>query len=142
MKKNPEQGRSQKIVPDAAAQLKQQERTFPHNQIKISDLLPSFLLSAAVFLLILLWNRIEPFGSISLLYSDLDSQYIEFMAEYRRILLGEGSFFWSWHAGMGMNFIGIIAYYLASPFNFLLILFPENQLPLAVSVLTDRKSVV
>ena len=61
------------------------------------------------------------------------------MAEYRRILLGEGSFFWSWHAGMGMNFIGIIAYYLASPFNFLLILFPENQLPLAVSVLTILK---
>lgn len=141
MKKNPEQGRSQKVVPDAAEQRKQQDnkRTSLHNRIKFSDLLPSFLLPAAVFLLILLWNRIEPFGSISLLYSDLDSQYIEFMAEYRRILLGEGSFFWSWHAGMGMNFIGIIAYYLASPFNFLLILFPENQLPLAVSVLTILK---
>ena len=102
-------------------------------------LLPAFALPAALFLLILLSNHILPFGETTLLFSDLDSQYIEFMAEYRRVLLGEGSFSWSWHAGLGMNFIALIAYYLASPFNFLLVLFPENQLPLAVSILTLLK---
>lgn len=102
-------------------------------------LLLAFLLPAAVFLLILLHYRIIPFGETTLLFSDLDSQYIEFMAEYRRVLLGQGSLFYSWHAGLGMNFIALIAYYLASPFNFLLVLFPENGLPLAVSVLTTLK---
>ena len=103
------------------------------------DLLSAFLLPAAVFLLLLWKNRILPFGETTLLFSDLDSQYIEFMAEYRRILTGEGSLFYSWHAGLGMNFIALIAYYLASPFNFLLVLFSESQLPLAVSLITTLK---
>ena len=103
------------------------------------NLLLAFLLPAAIFLVILFRYKILPFGNLTLLYSDLDSQYIEFMAEYRRILLGEGSFSWSWHAGLGLNFLAVIAYYLASPFNFLLILFSENGLPLAVSIITILK---
>ena len=106
---------------------------------KLNTLLMAFLLSAGIFLLLLIRHHIVPFGGTTLLISDLDTQYVEFMAEYRRILLGQGSLFWSWHAGLGMNFIALIAYYLASPFNFLLPLFPENQLPLAVSVLTILK---
>ena len=101
--------------------------------------LSAFLLPAAVFLLLLWKNRILPFGDTTLLFSDLDSQYIEFMAEYRRILLGEGSLFYSWHAGLGMNFLALAAYYLANPFNFLLVLFSENRLPLAVSLITTLK---
>ena len=141
MKKNPEQNRAREVDPVAAVQPSQPDNTQAPilDRIKISEILPAFLLPVAVLLLILLWNKIVPFGNISLLYSDLDSQYIEFMAEYRRILLGEGSLFWSWHAGMGMNFIAITAYYLASPFNFLLVLFPEQGLPLAVSILTILK---
>ena len=104
-----------------------------------TNLLPAFILPMLIFLLILFRNQIVPFGETTLLYSDMDSQYIEFMAEYRRVLLGQGSFFWSWHAGLGMNFLAIIAYYLASPFNLLLALFPENQLPLAVTVITTLK---
>ena len=52
------------------------------------DLLLAFLLPAAIFLVTLLRFRIVPFGETTLLFSDLDSQYIEFMAEYRRVLLG------------------------------------------------------
>ncbi len=103
------------------------------------ELLWAFGLPAAIFLLLLLRYGIVPFGGKTLLTSDLDTQYIEFMAEYRRVLLGKGSFFYSWHAGLGMNFTALIAYYLASPFNFLLPLFSENQLPLAVSVITTMK---
>ena len=106
---------------------------------KKSCLPPAFLLPAAVFLLILWRFGILPFGTKTLLFSDLDTQYVEFMAEYRRMLLGQGSFFYTWHAGLGMNFPGLIAYYLASPFNFLLVLFPEDRLALAVSVITALK---
>ena len=105
----------------------------------IGELLWAFGLPAAFFLLLLIRYRVVPFGGKTLLCSDLDTQYIEFMAEYRRMLLGKGSFFYSWHAGLGMNFTALIAYYLASPFNLLLPLFPENQLPLAVSVITTLK---
>lgn len=113
-------------------------RTIPFRR-RTSDLLLAFLLPAAIFLAIQFRCKILPFGDLTLLYSDLDSQYVEFMAEYRRMLLGEGSLSWSWHAGLGLNFLAIIAYYLASPFNFLLILFPEDGLPLAVSLITVLK---
>ena len=106
---------------------------------KFYTLLTAFLLPVIIFLLLLFRHHIVPFGETTLLISDLDTQYIEFMAEYRRILLGQGSLFWSWHAGLGMNFTALAAYYLASPFNFLLILFPQNVLPLAVTVLTTLK---
>ena len=106
---------------------------------KIITLLTAFLLPTGIFLLLMIRHHIVPFGETTLLISDLDTQYVEFMAEYRRVLLGQGSLFWSWHAGLGMNFIALTAYYLASPFNLLLPLFPENQLPLAVSVLTILK---
>ncbi len=99
----------------------------------------SFVLPASLFLLTLAVNGIVPFGGKTLLISDLDTQYVEFMAEYRRMLLGQGSFFYSWNAGLGMNFTALIAYYLASPFNFLLVLFPADRLPLAVSVITTLK---
>ena len=102
-------------------------------------LLSAFLLPALILSLLLICHQIVPFGDTTLLFSDLDTQYVEFMAEYRRVLLGDGSFFWSWHAGLGMNFIALIAYYLASPFNILLIFFSENQLPQAVSLLTVLK---
>lgn len=113
--------------------------TTKNNQIKLTILLSAFLLPAVIYSLLLLHYQILPFGQTTLLFSDLDTQYIEFMAEYRRVLLGEGSFTWSWHAGLGMNFIALIAYYLASPFNFLLPIFSENRLPLAVSVITVLK---
>ena len=106
---------------------------------KFYAILTAFLLPVIIFLLLLFRHHIVPFGETTLLISDLDTQYIEFMAEYRRILLGQGSLFWSWHAGLGMNFTALAAYYLASPFNFLLILFPQNELPLAVTVLTTLK---
>lgn len=102
-------------------------------------LMGSFILPAALFLLTLAVCGIVPFGGKTLLISDLDTQYAEFMEEYRRVLLGQGSFFYSWNAGLGMNFTALIAYYLASPFNFLLVLFPADQLPLAVSVITTLK---
>lgn len=99
----------------------------------------SFFLSGLLFLLILALNGIFPFGKLSLLISDMNSQYIDFMMEYRRILAGQGSLFYSWHAGMGMNFLAILAYYLASPFNFLLLLFPERNIIDAVTLLTGLK---
>ncbi len=99
----------------------------------------TFFLSGLLFLLLLASNGIFPFGKLSLLISDMNSQYIDFMMEYRRVLAGQGSLFYSWHAGLGMNFLAIIAYYLASPFNLLLLLFPERNIIDAVTLITGLK---
>ena len=75
-----------------------------------------------------------PWGDNSVLIMDMSDQYVAFFAELRSIFEGESSIFFSWHKAFGCNFIGVFAYYLASPFSFITLLFPENQLPEAFNV--------
>lgn len=82
----------------------------------------------------------HPFGDRSILMSDLNSQYIDFLTAYSRLLHGSGgSFFYTWEAGLGMSFIPLFAYYLSSPFNLLLILFPVNNVSDAVWLISGLK---
>ena len=70
----------------------------------------------------------KPFGSSSMLYSDMYHQYYPFFKAYRRALLSGDSLLYSWNVGLGMDYLGLISYYLASPLNFLSILIPERFL--------------
>ena len=67
----------------------------------------------------------EPFGKNSMLYSDMYHQYYPFFKAFRRALLSGDSLLYSWNVGLGMDYLGLISYYLASPLNFLGILVPE-----------------
>ena len=99
----------------------------------------AFLLPFSVWCVCLALNGIVPFGTGTLLISDMNSQYIDFLGAYQRVLKSGSGWFYSWEAGMGMSFPAMVAYYLASPFNLLLLFFPDNALPLAVSVITGLK---
>ena len=68
----------------------------------------------------------EPFGSVSMLYSDMYHQYYPFFVAFRKALLSGESLLYSWDVGMGMDYLGLIAYYLASPLNLLSVLVPEG----------------
>lgn len=105
-----------------------------NQMILLSAILPGMIL-LAMFAKI----GIFPFGNLSLLISDMNSQYVDFMAEYQRILHGNGSLLYSWHAGLGLNFLGLFAYYLSSPFNLLLFFFPEKNLLDAITLITLLK---
>lgn len=67
---------------------------------------------------------------------DLYHQYAPFLAELRTKMLNLESPFYSWNGGLGMNFYALMAYYLASPLNLLMLLFPPRFLSEAVTVLT------
>lgn len=67
-----------------------------------------------------------PFGNMSLLYSDMWHQYFPFFKAFREALLSGESLLYSWNVGMGMDYLGLIAYYLASPLNLLSVLIPES----------------
>lgn len=47
-------------------------------------------------------------------------------SEFRHKLLSGESLLYSWDVGMGVNFAALYAYYLASPFNWLLLLCPSS----------------
>ena len=83
--------------------------------------IPFFLM-----LFVMLVSRYEPFGEYSMLYSDMYHQYYPFFTEFRRTLRSGGSLLYTWSVGMGMDYLGLISYYLASPLNLLSVLVPDS----------------
>ena len=102
--------------------------------MKRSPLLPykklslplAFLLPMGGMLLLRLVSSLTFSGMYSMLYSDCYHQYYPFFLEFRRALLRGESLLFSWNVGMGMDYLGLIAYYLASPLNLLSVLLPES----------------
>lgn len=85
------------------------------------------------------WGGVYPFGPESFLTEDLKYQYIDFFTWFRHVLTGEANIFYSFAQGMGSNTWGLYSYYLASPFNFILLLFDEAHLTLAIYVIVALK---
>lgn len=87
-----------------------------------------FLIPFLSMLIFMIISGVHPFGFKSLLYSDAYHQYFPFFKEFRRALLSGDSMLYSWNVGMGVDYLGLISYYLASPLNLLSVLVPESML--------------
>ena len=100
----------------------------PQNKyIKWNYLAFAFLIPSLFFMGIMLFGSYEPFGNNrSMLYSDMYHQYYPFFVEFRNALRSGKSLLYSWSIGMGLDYLGLISYYLASPLNLLSILVPEG----------------
>ena len=96
--------------------------------IKWNYYLLAFLAPFVGMLVFMLFAKCEPFGKYSMLYSDMYHQYYPFFKAYRAALLSGDSLLYSWNVGMGMDYLGLISYYLASPLYLLSVLVPENWL--------------
>lgn len=88
----------------------------------------SFLLPALILFIIFIIREIYPFGERSFLHIDMYHQYFPFLVEFYHKLRNGESLFYSWHTGIGSNFLALYVYYLASPFNWLCVLVPEQFL--------------
>lgn len=84
-------------------------------------------------------EKIAPFGPNALTLVDSMHQYLPFFADYRDKLLHEGSLFYTWNIALGSNFMSLSAYYLSSPFNYILLLFDKEHIVVAVTVITILK---
>ena len=82
----------------------------------------SFLIPVVILIGLFIGREVYPFGDNIYLRSDCYHQYAPFHKELYRKLTEGGSLLYSWNIGMGVNFIALYAYYLASPVNFLLTL--------------------
>ena len=90
-------------------------------------LIMAFLIPFLGMLAVMLLGQYEPFGNEkAILYSDEYHQYYPFFKEFRRALLSGEPLLYNWSVGMGMDYLGLISYYLASPLNLLCILVPES----------------
>ena len=95
---------------------------------KINYTLLAFLAPLLGMFMVMIIRGFEPFGKTSMLYSDMYHQYYPFFVAFRKALLSGESLLYSWDVGMGMDYLGLISYYLASPLNLLSVLVPEGWL--------------
>lgn len=111
-----------------------------HNKRKsISIYLLSFLIPIIVMLIVYAISEIYPFGDKTLLFRDLRGQYVSYFSAFRNALLGDGSLLYSFTKEMGGNMFGLTAYYMMSPFNIILVLFPKEMITEAILVMTLLK---
>lgn len=76
---------------------------------------------------------VQPFGDNSLLIIDGLHQYMPFYSILYDKLKNGGSLFYSFRAGLGINFLSLYSYYLSSPLNLLILFFKKSQLNMVVS---------
>lgn len=117
-----------------AAPTKKIKKKHPHAYLAVAFLCPALVLLAAYFAF-----GVYPFGGESVLVLDLNAQYVYFFGALRRVLHGDASLFYSFSRAMGGEFLGIFAYYLASPLSFLVALFPADNILDALLVIFTLK---
>ena len=99
----------------------------------------AFLIPFGGMLMVMLVNGYHPFGDTAMLYSDNYHQYFPFFLDFRRSLLSGESLLYNWDIGMGVDYLGLMAYYLGSPLNLLSVLVPESQVLNFFSLLMPLK---
>lgn len=85
------------------------------------------LIPAILIYLIYLARGIHPFGDSTVLVLDLNGQYAYFFEALRNAVLDGGSLLYSWSRALGGEFLGMYAYYIASPLSYLICLFPQDS---------------
>ncbi|MBQ4067607.1 MAG: YfhO family protein [Clostridia bacterium] len=91
-------------------------------------LLICFAVPSLITLLMYVCFQVYPIGEASVLVLDLNGQYVYFFEGLRDILHGDGSLLYSFSRALGGEFVGIFAYYLSSPFSFIVALFPKEMI--------------
>ncbi len=88
----------------------------------------AFAIPVVGMLFVMLASKYEPFGNYSMLYSDMYHQYYPFFVAFRDAIRSGNGLIYTWSQGLGMDYLGLISYYLASPMNLLSILVPHDWL--------------
>lgn len=111
------------------------KENFKDNYCYYISFLIVFLLMTGVWIAM----EITPIEPRTLTIIDSLHQYLPFFSEYRDKLLNEGSLFYSWNVALGSNFMSLAAYYLSSPFNYLLLLFSKENIPVIACIIMVLK---
>ena len=90
-------------------------------QLWLSFLVPFLILLISYFIF-----GVFPFGKQSVLSLDLNGQYVYYYDYMYDVFAGKESIFYSWSRNLSGEFMGIVGYYLASPFNILVWIWPRE----------------
>ena len=100
----------------------------------------SGLLSLATMIVAYSFIGMWPFGEKTGMVVDMHHQYAPLLSGLRDSLLNGNVSLYSFEVGLGANYLSLFAYYLASPFNLLLLLFPQYLLAEGILFITLLKN--
>ena len=110
------------------ANIREKMLSFRHLCYKNGYVFAAFLIPVILMGIAYITFGIYPFGEKSVLSLDLNAQYV-FYFDYVHDVIGNGeSLMYSWSRNLSGEFMGIIGYYLASPFNILVWIFPRSMI--------------
>lgn len=87
---------------------------------------------------VILWTTFGGDGTPLVL--DLYYQYTGFFEALRRFVYGDASLLYSFGRSLGGEFMGIYAYYLASPLSYIVALFPQDRIQEAITCILLLKT--
>lgn len=99
-------------------------------------------ISLLILIPIFIMKGIYPFGNNSLIYSDMYDQITSYYYYFYDAIRGPNSLFINFGAANGVNFFGIIAYYLLNPFSFLVLFIERSKIYLFMSVIIALKMIL
>lgn len=106
-------------------------KKFNEKNKRIILYLLSFLIPFIILFGIVIYLKVYPFGDAVYLPVDVHEQYEFFLEYFRDALLGKNSIFYSLSKSIGGEMFGTFAYYMASPFNIILLLFKKSDIDIA-----------
>ncbi len=108
--------------------------------LKKSYLLLSFLVPVVIISVVFIVLGVFPYGNNSILTLDMNGQYVYFFEQFRDIITGKASFYYTFERSLGGEFLGYYTYYLASPLSLIVGLFPNDMVTEAIAFMMIIKT--
>ncbi|MBO4904288.1 MAG: YfhO family protein [Lachnospiraceae bacterium] len=95
----------------------------------------AFLLPALIMMLIFVIGSYAPFGKVSILVADMRYQFVDYIGYMKSVFFGNNDLFYTFSKTFGGDMMGFAAYYLFNPFFLILLLFPNDILPVGIVIM-------
>ena len=97
-------------------------------KFRFAYIIASFLIPSLLTLIAYALFGVYPFGERSVLTLDLNGQYVYYFENIRDAFWSGRNPLYSWARNLSGGYQGVIGYYLASPFTFIVILLPRKMI--------------
>lgn len=95
----------------------------------------AFIIPALIMLLIFIIGDFAPFGNVSVLVADMRYQFVDYIGYMKSVFFGNNDMFYTFSKTFGGDMMGFASYYLFNPFFLILLLFPNDMLPVGIVIM-------
>ena len=95
----------------------------------------AFVIPALIMMLIFIIGEFAPFGEVSILVADMRYQFVDYIGYMKSVFFGNNDMFYTFSKTFGGDMMGFASYYLFNPFYLILLLFPNDILPIGIVIM-------